>query len=245
MDHTLTPRARRLALAMTVALLPLSVPAAGHASPMESEAIAQTVATDATPSGMLTALAGVEREWSHISFEVTDHDARVQAMTALADQAGQLASQYPGHAEPLIWQALTLGSLAGLKGGMGALSLAREARTLLETAGRLDYRAVGGAVPTSLGSLYYKVPGFPLSFGDDDKARRYLEEGLAINPDGLDANYFYGDFLFEQGDYRKAAEVLAHGLAVPLTPDRPVWDAGRRVEIRSLLKRAQQKLAAG
>ncbi|MEA1672902.1 tetratricopeptide repeat protein [Nitrospirillum sp. BR 11163] len=243
MDRARVPTLRQLAFVTMIAFLPL--PTAGYASPMDDVPTGQNVATDPATSAMLAALVAVEREWSHISFELTDRDTRIQAMAALAEQAGQLASRYPGHAEPLIWQALALSSQAGLKGGMGALSLAREARALLEMAGRLDYHAVGGAVPTSLGSLYYKVPGFPLSFGDDDKARRYLEEGLAINPDGLDANYFYGDFLFQRGDYRKAAEVLAHGLAAPPIQDRPVWDAGRRAEIRVLLRHAQQKLAAG
>ena len=107
----------------------------------------------------------------------------------------------------------------------------------------LDAHALGGSALTSLGALYYKVPGFPLGFGDHDKARAYLETAMTMDPDGLDANYFYGDFLMEQGEYARARQVLSHGLAAPSTPERPVWDAGRRNEIRALLAKADEELA--
>ena len=51
------------------------------------------------------------------------------------------------------------------------------------------------------------------------------------------------DFLMEQGEYAKARQVLNHGLAAPVTPERPVWDAGRRSEIRTLLAKADEELA--
>ncbi|MFZ0693039.1 MAG: tetratricopeptide repeat protein, partial [Alphaproteobacteria bacterium] len=121
---------------------------------------------------------------------------------------------------------------------------AMAARTMFEQAGKIDRKVLDGAVPTSLGSLYYLVPGFPLGFGDDDKARSYLEQGVAMSPDGLDSNFFYGDFLFGQGEYEKAERVLNHALLAPAHPDRPVWDAGRRTEIRALLSKIREKLAS-
>jgi hypothetical protein len=113
---------------------------------------------------------------------------------------------------------------------------------MFEKAGRIDYHAVDSAVPTSLGALYYKVPGFPLSFGDNTTAQHYLEHGVQIRPDGLDANFFYADFLFRVGEYAKAAVVLKHALSVPRDPERPIWDDGRRGEIRALLSQVEEKL---
>ena len=71
-----------------------------------------------------------------------------------------------------------LSSLAGEKGGMGALSLVKQARADFEAALKLDPRALDGAAYTSLGALYYQVPGWPLGFGDDDQARQMLKKGL-------------------------------------------------------------------
>jgi Tfp pilus assembly protein PilF len=94
----------------------------------------------------------------------------------------------------------------------------------------------------SLGVLYYRVPGWPVAFGNDEKARQFLKDALSMDPDGLDANYFYGDFLIEQGDYRKADAVLRRALDAPHDPDRPVWDAGRRAEVQEALARADRHL---
>ncbi len=212
-------------------------------------AAAIVVAADAAWAGNDPALdAGLghlEHRWAHIKYQVTDSDAQYQDYKALAAEAAALVRRYPTAAGPLIWNGIIVSSEAGVAGAFDALGLAGDARDMFVAAGKIDDRALHGAVPTSLGSLYYLVPGFPLGFGDDDKARRFLEQGVAIDPDGLDSNYFYGDFLARQGEYAKARGVLTRALAAPLHPDRPVWDAGRRREIRGLLARVDRKLAAG
>ena len=51
-------------------------------------------------------------------------------------------------------------------------------------------------------------------------------------------------FLFQQHEFEDARKVLRHALDAPADPDRPVWDAGRRAEVRSLLEQIDQKLAS-
>ncbi|MBP7337001.1 tetratricopeptide repeat protein [Niveispirillum sp.] len=181
--------------------------------------------------------------WAHVKYEIKGTDAQLPAMEALATEAKSVTAAYPGKAEPLIWEAIILSSEAGIKGGIGALSLVKEAKAKLETAEKIDPTALDGSVNTSLGSLYYQVPGWPVGFGSDKQAKVYLEKALALNPDGIDPNYFYGDFLFRQGDYAKARDVLNHALAATPRPGREVADAGRREEINSVLAQLETKLA--
>jgi tetratricopeptide (TPR) repeat protein len=199
-------------------------------------------AADQTP--MTAELHHVELEWARITYQVTNSDEQDKEMRALAAEAAQVVARYPGRAEPLIWDGIVTSSEAKYAGTFSALGFAKDAREMFDKAGRIDYRAVDGAVPTSLGALYYKVPGFPLGFGDNDKARQYLVQGVKISPDGLDSNFFYGDFLFGEAEYERAAAFLQHALTTSPHPQRPVWDAGRRAEIRALLTKVEQKLAS-
>lgn len=198
----------------------------------------------AAPAPIAAALMRIAHEWAHVSYQVPDADRKVSELGALAHEAEKLHEQYPARAEPLIWEGVIVSSQARFASGFDALGFAKRARAILEQAGRIDYRALDGAVPTTLGALYDKVPGFPLGFGNDDKARSYLEQAIAISPDGLDANYFYGSFLCGQDEYAKAAAALKRALATPPHPDRPVWDAGRRAEARELLAKVNSKIAS-
>jgi len=85
------------------------------------------------------------------------------------------------------------------------------------------------------------VPPWPIAYGDNDSAREMLIKGLEINPDGIDANYFYGEFLFKRGELNKAIEVLKKGLLASPREGREVADEGRKKEINDLLKKIADK----
>ena len=191
---------------------------------------------------METGLAALQQQWAVIKYQTADEDQQEEAIEKLATQAEQLVAQFPGHAEPLIWQGIVLATKAGIDGGLSALSDAKAARAALEQAEALDPHALNGSVYTSLGSLYHKVPGFPLGFGDDDKAKAYLQKALTMNPDGIDPNFFYGEFLYDDGDYARAKIMLEHALKAPPRPGRALADKGRAEEIRDLLAKVQKEL---
>ena len=90
--------------------------------------------------------------------------------------------------------------------------------------------------------MYYKVPAWPISFGDKDKAKEYLEKSLEMNPKGIDSNYFYADFLYEQGRYGRAVEYFERAIAAPARVGREDADQGRRKEAKEGLLKAKQKL---
>lgn len=181
-------------------------------------------------------LAGLAHAWDHAQFEIAANDAKLAELRRLDTQAAQIAQTHPGVAEPLVWQAIVLSSEAGAEGGLGALGKVSQARDLLLRAEQINPNALGdGSIYTSLGSLYYQVPGFPIGFGNRDRAREYLQRALRMNPSGIEPNYFMADFLVRGNDYAHAAEYLQRAEAAPVRPGREVADAGRRRDIAALL----------
>jgi tetratricopeptide (TPR) repeat protein len=184
------------------------------------------------------AIAGA---WSQIKYHMPA-DGQADAMARLKTQADSMVASAPNRAEPLIWDGIVTSTLAGMKGGLGGLSLAKEAKSLLERAEKIDANALDGSAHTSLGALYYQVPGWPIGFGNKDKAKGELLAGLKANPRGIDPNYFWGDFLYNQGQYAEAGKALRAALAAPARPGRELADAGRRGEAQKLLGAVNAKL---
>ncbi|WLQ13488.1 hypothetical protein O5O45_27560 [Hahella aquimaris] len=174
--------------------------------------------------------------WAHVRYEV-DAKEQERGYQDLKGQADQAVDAHPEDPNVWIWKGVITSTYAGAKGGLKALSLVKEARDCFEKAMSIDANAFGGSAYTSLGALYYQAPGWPLSFGDDKEASKLLRKGLEINPDGIDANFFYGDYLREQGDLKQAKLYLEKALQATPRPDRQVADAGRRGEIQALLKK--------
>ncbi len=204
-------------------------------------AVSTAQESDVAPDPAVKHLAS---EWAHIKYEVKDRDEQLKEIDALAKEAATVVDRNPGQVEPLLWDGIITSEEAAMASLIHKLGLAVRARDLFEKAEAIGGPGPKGAVAMSLGVIYYRVPRFPMGFGDIDKARRYLETALVLDPNGLDANYFYGDFLIKRGEIDKAKAVLAHALEAPPDPARPVWDAGRRAEVRALLARVNGGHAA-
>lgn len=183
----------------------------------------------------------IELQWEHIKFEENGAPNQFNDIDALANQAALLVDKYPGRVEPMIWDGIVTSEEAGMASMLHAMGYAKKAKKILENAYRIDRKALDAGAPTSLGVLYYRVPGFPIGFGSNDKARELLQQAVALAPDGMDANYFYADFLMTQKEYAAADKVLKHALALPEHPDRPLWDRHRRGVIRELIAKAEAK----
>lgn len=189
--------------------------------------------TAANPDNLSDSIQFLQNEWAHIKYQLTDKEIQLDAIRALEAKASEISNQYNDRAEPKIWQAIILSTDAGIANNFSSLSKLKESKRLLESALQIDDKALEGSAHTSLGALYYQAPTWPLSFKDLDKAREHLQKALAMNPKGIDPNYFYGDFLNKQGDYQEATLYLQRAIDAPNRPHREIADAGRRAEAKS------------
>ncbi len=181
----------------------------------------------------------VERQWEHIKFDEDGSPNQFGHIDALAKFAAGLVEKYPGRVEPLIWEGIVTSEEAGMAGTLSALGYAKAAKAVLEEAYAKNPAALDAGAPTSLGVLYSRVPGWPIGFGDNEKARQLLAQAVSLAPNGMDANYFYADFLMGQREYAAAYKVLQHALSLPPQTNRPLWDKNRRAVIRELMAKAE------
>lgn len=187
-------------------------------------------------------VGAVQDQWADIMYKMPKAQ-RAAALETLSKRAEAARKAHPKDAGALIWEGIVFSSWAGEKGGVGALGLVKQARKDFEQAIAIEPNALSGSAYTSLGSLYYQVPGWPIGFGDDDKARQMLKKALQIDPNGIDANYFYADFLREQGEHKAAAAALEKAIAAAPRPGRETADQGRRKEAQAMLGKVRAELA--
>lgn len=189
------------------------------------------LALAATPEELIRP---IQDQWADIKYRQPEKQ-QAEQYNKLAVQARKLAEGNPDMAEVLIWEGIVLSSEAGAKGGLGALGLAKEARQRLDDALKINDRALSGSAYTSLATLYAKVPGWPIGFGDKKKAEEYFRKALTLNPNGIDPNYFYGEYLVDRDRVAEARPYLEAALKAPPRPGRELADSGRRQEVQALL----------
>lgn len=190
---------------------------------------------------VMQAVSELQHHWAEANYQLKGK-AQQARFEALLKEADAVVQANPASAEALIWRGIVQSSYAGVKGGLGALGLAKAARSDFEQALKMNDKALAGSAYTSLGTLYFKVPGWPLGFGDNDKAEQLLKQALVINPDGIDSNYFYGVFMLDQRQYKKAEQYLLKARQAPARPDRPLADMGRQLEITDALQQVRYQL---
>ena len=185
-------------------------------------------------------LRNVEAEWASIYYGVPK-SKQGAAYLELLDKAVNLARQYPNAAEPIFWQAVVKATYADQQDAFSALSAINEARDLLIKAIEINPKTMDGSAYVTLGTLYYMAPVWPISFGDDNAARQMLETALKINPDGIDANYFYGEFLMRHNRADDALIYFERAAAAPARTDQLYADNQLKSEARLALKNTQER----
>ena len=203
-------------------------------------ALAGVLPIAAHAAGVDDAVAELQRDWEVIRYQ-TAASEREKRFEALAAKARKVSETFPARSEPLVWEGIIVSSYAGEKGGLGALGLVKQAKALYERAIQIDGNALEGSAYNSLGVLYYKVPGWPVGFGDKARAGELLQKALAINAKGIDPNFFYAEYLAETKHRDQAIAYLERALQAPDRPGRQVADTGRREEARALLEKLRAK----
>jgi len=197
----------------------------------------QSFANDVTHS-----LQAIESEWASIYYNLPK-DKKEEAFNALLNKTTQLANQFPNNPETLFWQAVIIATNAELQDGFKALKAIHKSRDLLLEAVKINPETANGSAYVTLGTLYYMVPKWPIAFGDSEKAERMFQAALKINPNGIDTNYYYGDFLLEKNQFQEAQKYFEKALSTPSRAEQLFADDKLKEEVRfALLNTKNRKL---
>lgn len=183
-------------------------------------------------------------EWSEIFYRVPENQ-QAGKFKSLIKRLKSFADQHPKRAEPIILQAIALCTLAAAEWGLSSLRRLEEARALLIKSIDYDPKAMEASAFITLGNLYYRLPGWPISYGDDDQARQYLEAAVLLYPNGLDSNYFMGDYWLEEGEYDKALPYLEKAERAPVRPYQYLSDMKIKEEVKRAVDAARKRRDRG
>lgn len=181
-------------------------------------------------------LLQLEQHWAVIRYQ-TPEKQRLQSFENELNEIGgsQLVCQQS--AEYQLIQAMIKGSMAKLQSRLDGLKMIRQIEKHLQAAIKINPAVMQGMSWTLLGLLYDKSPGWPFSIGDDKAAERAYQKGLALNPDGIDANFYYGDFLRRKKQSKLAREYLLKASRSNQGDQSEIAFQGRKLDVKRALKK--------
>ena len=190
------------------------------------------------PDAIEQASRRLQSEWSEV-FYLAPRQTKTARYQDLLTRTQSLKGKNPDRAEPLIVEAIILCTYSASALGLDTLELLETSRDLLQKAIAMDPLALEGAAYVTLGNLYRRLPGWPLLYGDKKRARALFESGVRRYPEGIDTNFFYGDFLLEEGERLKAIPYLEQAERAPIRPTLRVSDTRLKEELKTILKDAR------
>jgi tetratricopeptide (TPR) repeat protein len=189
-------------------------------------------------------LGALRERWSEVKYGLPAEKERADQYHAFALQAREVAEANPYLAEPLVREGMALAAEAQARGGIRAYWLAQKARESLEESLKLDEGALHASAYTTLATLHARGLLWPFNVGKKNalRAEKYFRRALALDPQGIDPNFLYGEYLL--GLYRlpEARGHLERALKAPLRPGEERADGARREEIQALLAKIEKDL---
>jgi tetratricopeptide (TPR) repeat protein len=185
-------------------------------------------------------LQGIESEWASIYYN-TPEQMQESAYSRLLDKTINLSKQHPNNAEPIIWEAIIKATNADHQDAVSALESIHAARDLLLKSIEINPQAMNGSAYVTLGTLYYMAPKWPIGFGDNETAQKLLQTALKINPDGIESNFFYGDFLLSSNNLNEAEIYFKRAISLPARKEQFYADSQLKEQARLALKNTKER----
>ena len=121
----------------------------------------------------------------------------------------ETSKKFPENADGWTNRAIFLGIYGLEKGVLNALQLAPTIKKYCEKSRKINKTHYYSIATQVLGRMYFKLPPFPTSFGDEAKGEIYLKEVLKNAP-GLVNNYVYlAEIEFAKGHSKKSIQWLS------------------------------------
>lgn len=183
-------------------------------------------------------------EFDAVQFEMTAGEDKVRALEVVLSHAAELQKRFPNRAEPLCWEGWTLIAQSEAMQGFGILDKREEAIAKLKAAVAIDQGVYNGAPYISLGNLHFlqSLFPFPLRHGGKDEARVFFRKALKMNPNGLEANSHYANFLIADGDFASALQHATLAANSPPLVDRGKADQSLRWQAHRLIEESREKM---
>ncbi|POZ53165.1 TRAP transporter TatT component family protein [Methylovulum psychrotolerans] len=180
------------------------------------------------------ALNAIETDWAKIYYQLPKQQ-QGPAYAQLLEKAVKLCGQYPKATGALFWQAVIKASYADHQDPVSALSAVHEVREMLKQVIASDPKTMGGSAYVVLGTLYHLTPGWPIAFGDDEEAEKMFQAALKISPNGIDSNFYYAQYLVDQGKKDQALPYFERASTAPVRPEQVFADTRLEEEAKQAL----------
>ena len=171
---------------------------------------------DAQESAALAELSRLKFMQAQLESDTNYRVRLFEDAVAIADQSLKLnANDVRG----LFWKSAAMGKIAEDSGVFNALRMLRPMESMLLRVVELDERYENAGAHRALGRMYHKLPGFPISFGNNDKALMHLKRAHELFPQDVITHVFYAELLYDTGKKQEARHHAEFVLAMPIADE--------------------------
>lgn len=185
-------------------------------------------------------ITALYQQWIEVQVEQGE-EIQAQTYQQLIGQAEQLRRSHTNIAESWALSGMIKSHHAEKTGGLEGLKSAKQARKELQKALSLDPYVFYGNTYAELGSLYFRTPSWPFSFGSEKMAEKLFYKGLDINPHGLLTNLRFGEYWFAKKDYALASQYLSAATQAISPLENSLWVNRQNEKANYLLRKIKQK----
>ncbi len=147
--------------------------------------------------------------YTFIYWWVLPHEKKMEAVKMGLKFSLESVKRFPDDPDGWLWKGSFLGLYGLLKGVINTLHLAPEGISALMKSYKLNRKYLHCEPAIVLGKTLYKLPPFPVSYGDRHKAQNLLLEAVRTDPDFPFGYVDLAEFENDRGDYALALSYLS------------------------------------